>query len=482
MEATTGQPTPIDEVRRQADVLGGVVASLLPDAVPVSGVVGLWEAFGRVGRLAVAGQLLLARRLEEAPDWSAAGCRSAAELMARRSGRSVRVEREAIRTSKKLGTCPTVEAAVRGGGLSEQRTGLVAGAGSVDPSRQDELIELATRLSLVELAQECGRVKAAADPDPEATYRRIRENRRLRQRTDGEGAWCLSGRSTADDGALVNHALGPLIDEQYKLARAEGRHEHRDAYAWDAFIELVRRYLDADDLDDLVADDDRSDANPHHHSTPTPDPTGSTEPDRDDTNPDAAGHAGPNRDDHEPNTGCSGSEQGEPTPAATGRGDSGSDPVGSGGPASPNRRTRRHNAKAKRKRSRVKPRHLALLRVDLRALVRGGIGEGELCELGGAPIPVGVARRVLGDSILKLVITRGVDVVSVTHLGRGPTAAQRVALLWQRPLCSNEVCGHGWVENDHREDWAKTHVTRLAALDPLCPHCHRLKTHHRWAL
>ncbi|MGH9211785.1 MAG: hypothetical protein ACRD2C_14030, partial [Acidimicrobiales bacterium] len=42
--------------------------------------------------------------------------------------------------------------------------------------------------------------------------------------------------------------------------------------------------------------------------------------------------------------------------------------------------------------------------------------------------------------------------------------------------------GHGWVENDHREDWAKTHVTRLAALDPLCPHCHRLKTHHRWAL
>jgi BarA-like signal transduction histidine kinase len=39
------------------------------------------------------------------------------------------------------------------------------------------------------------------------------------------------------------------------------------------------------------------------------------------------------------------------------------------------------------------------------------------------------ARDLLGESIVKLVITNGVDVANVTHLGRGPTAAQRIALL-----------------------------------------------------
>ncbi|HMC72204.1 MAG TPA: hypothetical protein VKJ07_23805, partial [Mycobacteriales bacterium] len=49
----------------------------------------------------------------------------------------------------------------------------------------------------------------------------------------------------------------------------------------------------------------------------------------------------------------------------------------------------------------------------------------EITGLG--PIPVSTARELLGDSILKLVITKGVDVLHVTHLGRGPNAAQRVA-------------------------------------------------------
>jgi hypothetical protein len=42
--------------------------------------------------------------------------------------------------------------------------------------------------------------------------------------------------------------------------------------------------------------------------------------------------------------------------------------------------------------------------------------------------------------MLKLVITTGVDVADVTHLGRGPTAAQRAALLWANPTCSVHGC------------------------------------------
>jgi HNH endonuclease len=126
---------------------------------------------------------------------------------------------------------------------------------------------------------------------------------------------------------------------------------------------------------------------------------------------------------------------------------------------------------------------MALLRVDVTALQRGHVEDGETVEIAGiGPIPVSRARELLGDAIVKLVVTKGVAVRSVTHLGRNATAAQRVALLWQSPSCSNEACPHSFVQIDHREPWAETHRTRLDALDPLCPHCHRLKTHEGWAL
>ena len=65
---------------------------------------------------------------------------------------------------------------------------------------------------------------------------------------------------------------------------------------------------------------------------------------------------------------------------------------------------------------------------------------------------------------------------------RGPTAAQRVALLWSKPKCANVACSATIVQIDHRIPWADTHHTRLDQLDPLCPHHHKLKTNQDWAL
>jgi hypothetical protein len=89
----------------------------------------------------------------------------------------------------------------------------------------------------------------------------------------------------------------------------------------------------------------------------------------------------------------------------------------------------------------------------------------------------------LGEAVLKLVITRGVDVANVTHLGRGPTAAQRIALLWGTPACTNTQCGHTLgIQHDHRTPWTQAQETVLHNLDRLCTPCHRRKTHHGWAL
>ena len=130
------------------------------------------------------------------------------------------------------------------------------------------------------------------------------------------------------------------------------------------------------------------------------------------------------------------------------------------------------------------PAFLALLRVDLEALVRGRLEGDELCEIAGVgAVPPRVARNLLGESILELVITSGADVVNVTHLGRGPNAAQRIAALWTSPACTNSLCSHTLaIEHDHRTPWAQVHQTTSGNIDRLCRPCHNRKTHDGWAL
>jgi hypothetical protein len=131
------------------------------------------------------------------------------------------------------------------------------------------------------------------------------------------------------------------------------------------------------------------------------------------------------------------------------------------------------------------PKYLGLVRVDVEALTRGEVDGEERCEITGlGPVPVRVARTLLGDAVVHLVITGGKDVASVVHRGRGPSAAQKLALLWTQPTCSRAGCDQPWTfaEVDHRTPWAATHRTELDDLDRLCRHDHRLKTHHGWAL
>jgi hypothetical protein len=130
------------------------------------------------------------------------------------------------------------------------------------------------------------------------------------------------------------------------------------------------------------------------------------------------------------------------------------------------------------------PQLLGLVRVDHAALIRGGVEGDEVCEIAGlGPIPVRVARDLLGDAVVKLVVTKGVDVLNVTHLGRGPTVAQKIALWWRTPQCTSLDCTRVQrIEFDHREEWRKTRHTRLDEGDGLCGHCHDLKTRLGWAL
>jgi hypothetical protein len=397
------------QLRQVTDVgsaLHHQLARLAPADVPLSEVPAMWTAYDSIERCAAAAKTLLAERVEQSRVWAREGHRSAAEHLARTSGSSVGAARAGLETSKKLRLLPATEAALRRGELSRAETETIADAAAVNPGAEQSLLAAAGGGNLGDLREKASRVKAAADPDPDTTHRRIHGERRLRRWTDAEGGWNVQGRSTPDAGALFNAALDPIIDEVFRTARREGRHESRDAYAFDALLELVRRAR-------------------AHIAGPEP----AAEP-ADHDHADIAADRSPRRS------------------------------------PSPN------------------PSFLALLRVDLDALVRGRTEGDELCDIAGVGVvPARVARSLLGDAILKLVITNGVDVVNVTHLGRGPTAAQRVALLWTSPWCTNSRCSHTLqIQYDHRKPWTEVHKTTLDNLDRLCGPCHKRKTHEGWTL
>jgi hypothetical protein len=239
----------------------------------------------------------------------------------------------------------------------------------------------------------------------------------LRRWVDSEGLWTLHATGTPQAGAAFGAVLDAVTDQIFQQARRNGRHEPVEAYAFDALISLADR-----------AAADRS------NSADGDGPTGS-----------AGG-----------------------LPVAGGDVATGVDVATGGDPATPPAAA--VSAVRPGRPSRMNPRFLALLRVDVEALRRGRVAGDQLCEIRGVgPVPVPVAAGLLGQSVLQLVITRGVDVLNVTHLGRGPTAAQKIALAWASPGCTVEGCWRTRVEHDHRQPWKDTRHTRLDELDPAVP-------------
>jgi hypothetical protein len=288
---------------------------------------------------------------------------------------------------------------------------VIALAAAANPAAQSLLLARAAQTSLSELRDECSRVRAAADRDPEARRARIHRGRYLRSYTDSDGAWNLRVRDNPEVGAE---------------SRAEGRKEPVEAYAADALAAMATAAT-------CVADADRE-------------VTGHTADEADGATVDlAAAEAVRNT-------------IGAPARASR-----------------PSRRFRRAAARVK-----------IIVRVNLEALLRGYPLSGETCELVGyGPVAVSAIRDMIDsrDPFLAALATKGQDIVGVAHLGRRASAAQQTALEWLYPECAVLGCPtQAFLENDHREDWAKTHLTVFEWLDRLCKYHHLLKTRDGWAL
>jgi Domain of unknown function (DUF222) len=184
-----------DDVVVVRDRLAELVDRLDPDLLTGGAARELWGVLDSAERLCAAGKTLLARRIA-ATHQRDRGSRTPAEELARHCGGTTGQAKDSIDTSQRLPELPPVEAALRRGHLSPAQANLISGAAAANPAEADRLVEAAATLSLPELRDECARVRAAADPDPQATNRRLHDQRYLRRYTDTEGAWNLHAKGT----------------------------------------------------------------------------------------------------------------------------------------------------------------------------------------------------------------------------------------------------------------------------------------------
>ena len=170
---------------------------------------------------------------------------------------------------------------------------------------------------------------------------------------------------------------------------------------------------------------------------------------------------------------------GQPTPRAAGSTTDGSDGTDTTTTASEGTTTgRTHTTRSPR-------RDTITLRVDLDALLKGDVGDGQVCEIPGVgPVPLSLATDLLGEAICHLVITDGCDVTTTCGLGRNVPVSLQRALRERDPVCVVPGCDQPrGIEIDHRViDFKDDGPTMLWNLARLCIHHHRLRTHQGFVL
>jgi hypothetical protein len=164
----------------------------------------------------------------------------AADDLARKTGTSKSKAKRTVETAKKLKDQPQVEDALRNGELSEDQAELIADAADANPSATGDLLKKAKNSSVNDLRDACGRAKAAADADEEATHRRIYKNRSFRSGTNAEGAFWGSMQGTTADGSDFMAHLQPFRDRVFDRNRKAGVRETAEQMDFDALMEMAR--------------------------------------------------------------------------------------------------------------------------------------------------------------------------------------------------------------------------------------------------
>jgi hypothetical protein len=412
--------------------------------------------FAKTERLANVGKTLAAGRVAELGQYRAEGFDNAGRWLAARAKASAWEAGKTLDTARHVADpkLTLTRDAFVAGRLTATQANEIASAAAKAPDQQDRLLALARRETVTQLKNACRAIRLARKrPEkPKEQHDRIVGEMAFGSRPLGDDLSELCVRMPTSWLVVIQAAVQLECDDVFARAKAEGRNDPHHAYMVEALMGLIlfdhRGHVSGNADPDANANSDGA--------------TGSDDVDTGDASDGELGDDGLD------------SRYDELLAALDG--------FGRG--ARPNRQARRKRRGRCRCGGRVVPKAKIIIRVDQSALLRGHAIVGELCDIAGVgPVEVKTVRELWPDAILKLVITDGIAVRNVTHLGRKATEAMETAMQFQNPLCSNIACDNQrFVQIDHRLGFANVHRTCLDELDPLCTHCHALKTNHNWQL
>jgi hypothetical protein len=419
-----------------------------PAVVTVDDAMAMVGLFCQIERMGAAGKMVIAKRATDSERLLRhKGFRDGVDYLARATDSTVGEAAAVLATADALAGLDATTDAVKAGAMSPRRAVAVAAAARANPDTEREMLAIAETGSLREVQERSRQIRrdASTETDEQRAVR-LRRRRSLRHGIDadtgeGWGRWRLPPAEHAELVAELNRHKQMFFDTARRAKRREGD----DAYLADALVDLAR------------------------HPASAPPATGSA-------HADAGAGDGARADNGDALVGA-------PTAGRT-----------------------RWNQKV-------------LVRVDGTAAQRGHPLTGERCEIAGVgPISGAEVRDLLGSDAVKAVVVtdpddhnqiqaiahlgrapldpatllhdlraavdaRGVDVASLVHQGRQPTAAQVTAIEWisgGRSQIRGSTGGNGRLEIDHEPPWEQTRHTVLSELTLATGHEHDLKTYQGW--
>lgn len=448
--------------RALASFVGRVDSAAAAGGLSGADAAGLAAVFSEVARLAAAGTTVAAGRVATSGQYRALGFPTAARWLAELSSDGVRAAGRVLTTAAHLDDdrLAATRAAFVGGALTSTQAEELAKTAASAPEEEARLLAFAGRETTKRLREECRRVRLAGrpgGPKPKPRPGRVAEEMAFGARDLGNGMGELFARMPSSWLVRVTAAVREQCEAIFRRARAEGRDDPHAAYLVEALVALVL----FGDVTGTGTGGGGPDVATAVDADPADDADGSDAPPTDGVD------GGP----------TSGSVFDDPLYRELLAAVTDEEP-----PAPPPRSVRRRRCACG---GRVVPRAKIIVRVDQSALLRGWTEGDETCDIAGVgPVPVATVRELWPDAVVKLVVTRGVDVVNVTSLGRRATEDMVTAMQWESASrCSNGACDNErFVQVDHRLGWANVRRTRVDELDGLCCECHRLKTNENWQL
>lgn len=220
----------------QTDALA-LATSFRPELLARADLEAIVVIAGRIAKAMTTVANLAAARLGEVSQ-SRTGQRQARQHLAAATGVGIGRAGARIDAARKISSCPEADAAARGGQLSDDQALLLSDAIADNPDCAGRLVDKARTASLRELADEVARARAE-DRDQEQRRQAVRAARSLRSWTNSDGTWHMHAEGLPEDGARVMAAIRREVDTIFRDARAHGRHEKAEAYAFDGLAALA---------------------------------------------------------------------------------------------------------------------------------------------------------------------------------------------------------------------------------------------------